>query len=151
MHLPALAGLSAASRQGLMKNASVAEAPTGTAILRAGEKSDAAYFVLDGRAVAGVEEGGRERVLEVMNPGDFFGEIAALTGVSRTANVVSEQPTTLLQVHASALRSLMADPTLSRLILSKMTERLNRSLSPDLPRLAGIDQQALHDLRTAQS
>ncbi len=150
-HLPALAGLSAASRQSLMKNASVAEAPAGTAILRVGDKSDAAYFVLDGRAVAGVEEGGRERVLEVMNPGDFFGEIAALTGVSRTANVVSEQPTTLLQVHASALRSLMADPTLSRLILSKMTERLNRSLSPDLPRLAGIDQQALHDLRTAQS
>jgi hypothetical protein len=37
-----------------------------------------------------------------MEAGDFFREIAALTGSRRTANVVAEEPTTFLEVPASA-------------------------------------------------
>jgi len=69
----------------------------------------------------------------------------------RTANVVADEPTTLLQAPAKSLRGLMSDPDLSRLFLSKMTERLGRTHSSDLPRLAGLDQQSLRDLRTAQA
>jgi hypothetical protein len=36
------------------------------------------------------------------------------------------------------------------LFLSKMTERLSRTHTSDLPRLAGLDQQAPHDLRTPE-
>jgi CRP-like cAMP-binding protein len=147
-HLPALSGLSRDLRQNLAAQTLVADAPGGTIVVRKGEASDAAYFILNGRAVAGYAEPSSYRLLEVLNPGDFFGEIAALTGVPRTANVITEEPTTLLQVPAPALRQMMGEPHLNRLFLSKMTERMARMNMLDMPRVAGLDQQALQELRT---
>ena len=146
--LPALSGLSRDLRQNLAAQTLVADAPGGTIVVRKGEASDAAYFILNGRAVAGYAEPGSYRLLEVLNPGDFFGEIAALTGVPRTANVITEEPSTLLQVPAPALRQMMGEPHLNRLFLSKMTERMARMNMLDMPRVAGLDQQALQELRT---
>ena len=92
-------------------------------------------------------EEGNYKNLSVMLQGDFFGEIAALTGARRTADVVAQEDTTLIQVPAAMLRSLMSNPTLSSLFLSRMGERLNRTSLSDLPRFAGVDQQDLKELR----
>jgi CRP-like cAMP-binding protein len=126
----------------------VYDAPAGTKIVQQGDMSDAAYFVLDGRAVAGREERGEYRELEVLNAGDFFGEIAALTGVPRTADVVADLPTTLLQVPAATLREMAGDAQLNRVFLSRMADRMVRMGLIDLPRFASLDQQALRELRT---
>ena len=150
LRLPTIAGLSAQERQRAAKEARVYEADAGAAIVRHGERSNAAYFILDGRAVAGREEEGAYRSLEVLQAGDFFGEIAAMTGGVRTANVVAEQPTTLLEVPAATLRRMMDDPQINRIFLSKMTERMVRMNMIDLPRFAGIDQEALRELRTPE-
>ena len=83
-----------------------------------------------------------------MSAGDFFGEIAALTGSRRTATVVAEEPTTMVDVPAPALRALMTVPDLASLFLSTLTERLNRTNNADLPRFSGVDQASLRDLRT---
>jgi len=147
VHLPALASLSLKERQELAAQTLVADAQAGSTILQAGEESDAAYIIIEGRAIAGSEDNGRYRVLTAMNPGDFFGEIAALTGMPRTANVVAEEPTILLQVPADALRGIMKHPELNRLFLSTMTERMARSNILDLPRYSGLNQQALRQLR----
>lgn len=148
--IPAMASLSAKDRQALAAETLVADAPVGSVILRRGETSDAAYFILEGRAVAGWDEEGSYRPLETLNAGDFFGEIAALTGVPRTANVVAEQNTKVLQVPAKALRQMAAHPQLNRLFLSKMTERMVRMNMLDLPRFTGMDQQTLRELRTPE-
>jgi CRP-like cAMP-binding protein len=149
--LPALAGLGTKAREAFIAEAHVTEAPEGTIVVRQGEVSDAVYFVLSGQAVAGFAPSGEGyRSLSTMNPGDFFGEIAALTGSPRTATVVVAQPGTLLQVPASAMRGLMADPALSHLFLTTMTERLTRTHKTDLPRFAGLDQDSLRELRTPE-
>ena len=98
--------------------------------------------------MAGWDEEGGYRPLETLNAGDFFGEIAALTGSKRTANVVAEEPTRLLQVPAEALRSMTADPELNRMFLSRMTERMVRMNMIELPRFSGIDAASLRELRT---
>jgi MFS family permease len=150
VRFPALSGLSRVEREGLMSSGHIHEAPAGTVILQRGEVSDEAYFILDGRAVAGREEAGDYRPLEILNAGDFFGEIAALTGVPRTANVIAEEATTLLRLPAAALRRIMSDAQINRLFLSKMTERMVRMNMIDMPRYASLDQQSLRELRTPQ-
>ena len=102
-------------------------------------------------AAPGYEQEGAQRALEILNAGDFFGEIAALTGVPRTADVVTEQPTTVLQVPAGTLQQMIADPWMRRYILNRMTERLVRLDLIDLPRFPSLDQQTLRELRTPES
>jgi CRP-like cAMP-binding protein len=145
--MPAFAELTDDQRKALLKDMCYAEAPAGTVVLREGEVSDAAYLILEGKAVAGREEDGRERVLEVLRAGDFFGEIAALTAVPRTANVVIEEDAELLQVPATTLRQMAGYPALNRAFVSKMTERMIRMNMIDLPRVSTLDHQAMRDLR----
>jgi DHA3 family macrolide efflux protein-like MFS transporter len=147
--LPPLSALSAEERASLISGGCVFQAPAGTAIVKHGEAGDAAYFILAGRVVAGIATAeGSYRSLSTMTAGDFFGEIAALTGARRTADVVVEEGgSTLLQVPAEALRGLMDHPALKQLFLARMTERLARTNITDLPRFAGVDQQALKELR----
>ena len=148
-YFPALSGLTPRDRDGLIKRARVREAPAGTAIMRTGERGDAAYFILSGSAVAGLTtEAGAHRSLSNMGRGDLFGEIGALTGSARTADVVAEEDSTLLEVPAETLRMLMAIPEFGQLVLGKMTERLARTASlSDLPRFGGIDHRTLRQLR----
>jgi len=148
-YVPALAGMPPRERDAILHHARIRDAAAGTAITRAGDPGDAAFFVLGGKVVAGVTTGeGAHRTLSAMTAGDVFGEIAALTGSLRTADVVAEDDTTLLEVPAETLRQLMAIPEFGQLVLGKMTERLARTTSiNDLPRFGGIDPAAMRKAR----
>lgn len=148
LRFSALNALSPADRQMLAAHSQIVVAPPGSTVVRFGEKSDAAFFVMQGRAIAGVDEGGQTRWLETMGEGDFFGEIAALSGMRRTANVIAQEPTTLLQVPGQTLRHLMVYPGFSEIVREKFYERLSRTNLNDLPRFAGFDQATLRELRT---
>ena len=83
-----------------------------------------------------------------MGPGDFFGEIAAITGSTadgqrrrRRADRAPRGPGRHPEgPHGRARR---CEP----LITSKLRERLTRTANADLIRLAGLDQRDLKDLR----
>ena len=140
--------LGAEQRASFVRDAVVREVPAGTRIVEHGDVASNAFFILDGSATAGIPQEGGYRGLSTMAAGDFFGEIAALTGSPRTADVVADADTTLLEVPAEALRSTMVVPEIQRLVFSTLTSRLLRTESADLPRLAGVDQESLRDLRT---
>ena len=146
--LPELGALAIPRRAEFLDGALVRRAAPGTAIVKVGEASDSAFFVLGGRAVAGIPgEGDEYRSLSAMGAGDFFGEIAAITGSPRTANVLADEETELLEVPGATLRSLRELPEMEHIINSKLTERLTRTANADLVRLAGLDQRDLRDLR----
>ncbi|MCA9956984.1 MAG: MFS transporter, partial [Anaerolineales bacterium] len=147
-HLPAFANLSLNDQQNWAGQAWVQEAVVGTAVVRHHQRSDDAYFVINGRVIAGREENGSYRALETLHAGDFFGEIAALTNAPRPADVVAEEAATLLQVPAKTLRQMMQIPELNRLFMSKMTERMVRMNMIDLNFGGSLDQQSLRELRT---
>ena len=140
--------LSPEQREAFVGAATVAEVLAGTRILEHGDAATNAYFILDGSATAGVPTEDGYRGLSTMAPGDFFGEIAALTGSVRTADVVADLDTLLMEVPADALRATMVVPEIDRLITSTLASRIQRTESADLPRLAGFDQASLKDLRT---
>jgi DHA3 family macrolide efflux protein-like MFS transporter len=146
--LPELGALAMERRSAFLEGATVAKAPPGCAIVRSGEASTAAYFILGGKAVAGIPNAsGEVTSLAEMGAGDFFGEIAALTGSPRTANVVAEDFTEVLEIPAATLRELRGVPAMDSLINLKLSERLTRTNNADLVRLAGLDQRDLRDLR----
>jgi CRP-like cAMP-binding protein len=143
-----LAQLSAEQRAAFVRNATIRQVPSGTQIVEHGDIASSAYFILDGSAAAGIPTGDGYRGLSTMGAGDFFGEIAALTGSARTADVIADSDATLLEVPAEALRATMVVPEIQKLIHTTITTRLLRTESADLPRLAGVDQASLRDLRT---
>jgi len=146
--LTAFSRLSPEQRAAFMRDATVRDVPAGTRIVEHGDTASSAYFILDGATTAGVPVDDGFRGLSTMAAGDFFGEIAALTGSPRTADVVADVDTTLLEVPAGALRATMAVPEIQHVMFATMASRLQRTESADLPRLAGIDQADLRDLRT---
>jgi MFS family permease len=143
------ARLSSGQRTAFLSDATVRDVPAGARVIAQGDEATSAYFILEGEAAAGIPDAeGGYRGLSTMSAGDVFGEIGALTGSTRTADVVVTQPSTLMEVPADSLRAAMEVPEVNSLMLSTLTERLNRSNQPDLPRLASMDQAALRDLRT---
>ena len=146
--MPTFARLSAAQRSAFTARATMREVPADTRLMTRGEPATTASFILGGEVAAGIAEADGYRVLSVMGPGDVFGEIAALTGSARTADVVAVEPTTLIEVPSEALRDVMAVPEVSRLLLATLRERLLRTDQTDLPRIASLDQASLRELRT---
>lgn len=73
---------------------------SGEIVIAAGERGDACYFILDGRAR--VRKG--ERTLSLLNPGHCFGELAVLTDAPRSATVEAEGPLVVLRVDAQRFR-----------------------------------------------
>jgi cAMP-dependent protein kinase regulator len=122
-----MAHLTGRQRQALAAQTRVFDVEPGTAIVRQGEQTNMAYFVLHGRTAAvraADGDGGRGSILDFHNPGDFFGEIAALTNLPRTASVLAEQPSAVLQVPAPVLRTMTRDPQLNCLLLGTMNQRM---------------------------
>jgi len=69
-----------------------------TVLVSEGEKTDALYIILEGKVRAYVSDAdGREAVLSVMGPGEYFGEIALDEG-PRSASVITLEPCRMLVV-----------------------------------------------------
>jgi MFS family permease len=144
-----MTGLSLKERETLIYNARVIQAAEGTAILRAGQADDKVYFILSGKTLVGRpdQEGGYQSLATLL-AGDFFGEIAALTGALRTADVVAVSESKLLQLPAQALRDLMENPTIAQLFIAKLYERMAIVCPSELPRYNWIDYQELKEFRS---
>jgi DHA3 family macrolide efflux protein-like MFS transporter len=148
LHMKALEGMSARERDQLAAQALVAEAPGGRIIVYRGETSDSAYFILKGSVGVGYFKDEEYAILNYLREGDFFGEIAALTGALRTANIITEEPSEFLIIPSKVLRGLSArHEGLRHMFFATIAERLSQT---ELPRGMNLDQQLLHELRTAQ-
>ncbi|HEX6279471.1 MAG TPA: cyclic nucleotide-binding domain-containing protein, partial [Pyrinomonadaceae bacterium] len=64
------------------------------------------------------------RTVGQLGPADFFGEMSLLTGEPRTANVVTDEETEVLQIRKTAIKSLFeANPPLLESISKIVAER----------------------------
>jgi CRP/FNR family transcriptional regulator, cyclic AMP receptor protein len=65
------------------------------------------------------------QVVAELGPGDFFGEIALVTGQPRTATVKSRGPARILVLTTSGFRALMHDvPAIEDKVLAALTARI---------------------------
>jgi CRP-like cAMP-binding protein len=98
----------------------------GSVIFSQGDQGDALFGVASGRVrISASASGGREVFLNIMEPGDTFGEIAVMDGLPRTANAVALDTSTLIVIQrADFLPLLEREPLLAIHLLKLMCERL---------------------------
>jgi CRP-like cAMP-binding protein len=135
--------------QRLVNTGRIYDVAQGTRIVRAGEHGNTAYLVMRGRVVVGLAQDGLLASSVMLNAGDIFGEVAALTGAPRTADVVAAQPSEVLEVPAATLRELMREEEFGRIVLARMTARLAANQGADLPRGVGVAGAPLAEVQPA--
>lgn len=98
----------------------------GSMIFRQGDAGDALYAVISGQVrIVTHSAGGREAFLNIMEPGDVFGEIAVIDGGARTATALAMGDVVLFLIRRSDLLGLMTrDPALALHLLQVFCQRL---------------------------
>jgi HlyB family type I secretion system ABC transporter len=106
--LPALAILPPKSRKLVVDSFVPASFPFGSVIVREGDEADAFYVIAAGRArVIKQREQGEEIPLNVLRPGDSFGEIGLLERTTRTATIRTSSDVELFRLDRSVFTALV--------------------------------------------
>jgi len=95
-------------------------------IFSQGDPGDALFGVASGRVrISACGPDGREVFLNIMEPGDAFGEIAVVDGLPRTAGAVAIEKTTLVVIQRrDFLATLAREPELAMHLLQLFCQRL---------------------------
>jgi transcriptional regulator with AAA-type ATPase domain/ferredoxin len=115
----------------ITKIAGVAEyqaLPKGRTIIHQGDQGDSFYQIISGSArVFRISEDGVDVTLNIMGPGESFGEMALLTGEPRSASVETQEACGLLEISKQAFDKLASEIPEFSLALSKiLSSWLNR-------------------------
>ena len=91
-----------------------------------GDPGDALYGVVTGRVrISASAPGGKEVFLNVMEPGDAFGEIALLDGEPRTASATTLSPTQLIVIRREHFVELLRrEPKLAVHLIELLCKRV---------------------------
>lgn len=110
-----------------------------TILVSEGEHTDALYIILEGKVRAYVSDAdGREAVLSVMGPGEYFGEVALDQG-PRSASVVTIEPCRVLVVpRAELARFVERSPAFAMHFIQRLIGRI-RTLTNNVRSLALMD------------
>jgi CRP-like cAMP-binding protein len=103
--------------------------PEGRVLARQGDTADAFYVLIEG--TVRIEKDGA--VLSEVGPGDFFGEIAMVARIPRTATGITATPCRLLVMSHGQFNSLLREfPSIQTEVMRALAERVAR-LQPDAP------------------
>jgi CRP/FNR family cyclic AMP-dependent transcriptional regulator len=98
-------------------------------IICAGDPTDSLFIVINGRLkVLMSDEQGREVILSLLGPGEFFGEMGLLDDSPRSASVVTQEPCELLSITKTDFkRSLAENFDLSLMVMRGLVKRLREA------------------------
>jgi CRP-like cAMP-binding protein len=102
--------------------------PKGLTIVEEGLEGDFMYLLCEGRVkVVKLSDDGREKILEMLDAGAFFGEMALLDRAPRSASVKTLTPVRLLALsRADFLDVLRCSPDLAIALIRELSLRLRR-------------------------
>lgn len=123
----------------ISKHAARRNYPARAVIVAEGDRTDSLFIILEGRAKAYVSDGsGREALLSLMGPGEYFGEVALDTG-PRSASVMSVEPCKMLIVPRADFDAfIQANPRFAIRFIRKLIGRI-RTLTDNVRSLALMD------------
>src|SRR5882672_9843983 len=103
--------------------------PKDTVVFFENEEGDFFFMIIEGRIkVTILGDDGREIILSVLGPGDFFGEMALLDNEPRSATAIAAEDTELLSLHRTDFQSTVgANLAISHALIKILTTRLRRA------------------------
>ncbi len=103
-------------------------ADDGKFIFHEGEVGDKMYIIREGNIKISKNVDGKDITLAVLSKGDFFGEMALVNKVSRTANAIATCTTTLLALNReSFLQLVQQNAKIALSIIVKLCKRLQHT------------------------
>jgi CRP-like cAMP-binding protein len=82
------------------------------------------FVIVRGIVKVQIPENDYQKTINTLRSNDFFGEMSLLTGQPRTASVIADEETEVIQIKKSALRPLFeANPHLMKAICDIIEER----------------------------
>jgi CRP/FNR family transcriptional regulator, cyclic AMP receptor protein len=93
------------------------------------ETGSALFVIVEGRVkISRVSDDGREVILTILNDSDFFGEMAILDGLSRSANVTAMEDSELYIIQRNDfIKLLQTHPEVSIALLKELAQRMRAS------------------------
>ena len=118
----------------LCKNFSSANYPASSTIISEGDKGDRFYIIVRGRVEVLKRIDDRDTRVKILEDGDFFGEIALLSNVPRTATVRTVNPTLLISLKRSRFLKLTNS-------VPGMRDKLEKTMGIRLEELTELSNQ----------
>jgi CRP/FNR family cyclic AMP-dependent transcriptional regulator len=101
------------------------EYPPGEVLFREGEAGDVMFVIQSGVVRIAKAIGGEDKVLAVLGPGEFLGEMAILNGRPRTATATVVEQTRCLVIEARTLEQMVArNAEIALRLIKKLAKRL---------------------------
>ncbi|HEX9984080.1 MAG TPA: Crp/Fnr family transcriptional regulator [Thermoanaerobaculia bacterium] len=109
-------------------------------IFHADESGDVFCLIREGQVkITMISPEGKEIILSLLGPGDFFGEMALLDDEPRSATVVATEPLELVTIWRSDFLQILAENfDITKKVLGELSKRL-RSASSRIESLATMD------------
>jgi CRP-like cAMP-binding protein len=102
--------------------------PAGQVIFRENEEGSEMFIIQDGKVRISKNIGGKEHILAVLTKGDFFGEMAIVTKVTRSATATAVTDTHLLSFDRQGFRGMIEkNSKIAMNIIDKLCRRLQHS------------------------
>lgn len=111
-----------------------------TVLLNEGDETDSLYIIFSGKVKAIInDEHGKEVILSIFGPGEYFGEIAFIDGERRSATIITREMTEVLIISSGVFRDILSSsPNLAFNLLIGVVKRL-REATKQIESLALMD------------
>lgn len=139
LKFPVVPGFQEDALQALFAHTEIRNFPKHKVIINEGDLSHSVYLIRSGRVKVFLHsEGGQKVDINILEAGDFFGEMVLDEG-PRSASVVAMEPTQLSVISQSAFRAFVArNPDFAMRVILKLILRM-RGLLKNVKSLALLD------------
>jgi CRP-like cAMP-binding protein len=145
--IPAFARLPPDDLKALADRLGEARFAPGAVIVREGATDSASLYIIEEGSVEITRGDGKSRVeLEVLGPGQYFGELALIDGEPRSASATAREPLHVLTLDRQEFVDFIhRDPDAATLIMAELARRLRHTndlvsaATEDMQRLGGME------------
>ena len=127
-------------REALSHRLTIRHFPKNTFVILDGDQSDSLYIILEGKIKVFLsDDTGKEVILSYQGPGEYFGEMALLDELPRSASVMTMQSSKIAVLSKQDfMQCLIEHPTIAMSIIQHLSLRL-RTLTEKVKNLALMD------------